>query len=170
MPRMTPENPKPGAEDDLVWRPRVTVATIVPKDDRYLLVEEEIRGRLLLNQPAGHLEPGESLADAARRETREETGWEVELDCLVGIHQWVNPELDRHFLRFTFAARAVRHHPQQALDSGIQAAVWMSRTEIQAATPRLRSPLILASIDAWLGGRRLPLSLLQHLVTDPEHP
>lgn len=168
MPGMTPENPKPEAEDNRVWRPRVTVATIVPKDDRYLLVEEEIRGRLLLNQPAGHLEPGESLADAARRETREETRWDVELDCLVGIHQWVNPELDRHFLRFTFAAHPVCHHPQRTLDRGIQAAIWMSRAEIEAATPRLRSPLILASIDAWLGGSRLPLSLLHHLMPGPE--
>jgi 8-oxo-dGTP pyrophosphatase MutT (NUDIX family) len=168
MPRMTPEICNPGADDDVVWRPRVTVATIVPRDDRYLLVEEEIRGRLLLNQPAGHLEPGESLTAAACRETREETGWDVALDCLVGIHQWVNPELDRHFLRFTFAAHPLRHHPQQPLDSGINAALWMSRAEIEAASARLRSPLILASIDAWLGGRRLPLSLLQHLVPGPE--
>lgn len=165
---MTLPLPNPGADDDLVWRPRVTVATIVPKDGRYLLVEEDIRGRLLLNQPAGHLEPGESLAAAATRETREETGWEVELECLVSIHQWVNPELDRHFLRFTFAARPLRHHPQQPLDHGIHAAVWMTRAEIAAATPRLRSPLILASIDAWLGGQRLPLSPLQYLAPGPE--
>ncbi len=164
---MIPHLSRPATDDDIVWRPRVTVATIVPRDDRYLLVEEEIRGRLLLNQPAGHLEPGESLLDAARRETREETGWDVALDCLVGIHQWVNPELDRHFLRFTFAARPLRHHPEQPLDTGIRAAIWMNRTEIAAAADRLRSPLILASIDAWTGGRRLPLALLQQLDPGP---
>lgn len=165
---MTLQIPNPGTDDDLVWRPRVTVATIVPKDDRYLLVEEDIRGRLLLNQPAGHLEPGESLAAAAVRETREETGWDVELECLVSIHQWVNSELDRHFLRFTFAARPLHHHAELPLDTGINAAVWMSRAEIAAASARLRSPLILASVDAWLGGVRLPLSSLQYLMPGPE--
>lgn len=160
---MTLQTPNPGTDDDHVWRPRVTVATIVPKDDHYLIVEEDIRGRLLLNQPAGHLEPGETLAAAAVRETREETGWDVELDCLVSIHQWVNPELDRHFLRFTFAAYPRRHHAGQPLDAGIHAAVWMSRADLAAATARLRSPLILTSIDAWLGGQRLPLSSLHYL-------
>jgi ADP-ribose pyrophosphatase YjhB (NUDIX family) len=164
---MTPDPVSHAADDEFVWRPRVTVATIVPKDGRYLLVEEDIRGRLLLNQPAGHLEPGESLIDAARRETREETGWDVALDSLVAVHQWVNAELDRHFLRFTFAAQPLHHDAQQSLDAGIHGTVWMSRGEIAAASARLRSPLILASIDAWLGGTRMPLSLLQYLVPAP---
>jgi ADP-ribose pyrophosphatase YjhB (NUDIX family) len=151
------------ADDEDVWRPRVTVATIVPRDGRFLLVEEDVRGRLLLNQPAGHLEPCEALTDAARRETREETGWDVELECLVGVHQWVNKVFDRQFVRFTFAARPLRHHPEQALDAGINAALWLSRSEIEAAGERLRSPLILSSIDAWLGGQRLPLQALQWL-------
>lgn len=153
----------PGADEDPVWRPRVTVATIVPRDDRYLLVEEDVRGQRLLNQPAGHLEPGESLAAAACRETREETGWDVELDCLVSVHQWLNPDSNRQFLRFTFAARPLHHHAAQPLDTGIYAALWMTRGEIEAAADRLRSPLVLASIDAWLGGCRLPLSLLHYV-------
>lgn len=159
---MTPANPVSGADDDAIWRPRVTVATIVPKDGRYLLVEEHVHGRLLLNQPAGHLEPGESLLEAARRETREETGWDVEIVSLVGAYQWSNSPQNRHFLRFTFAAAALRHHPEQSLDQGIQAALWLSRSEIEAAGARLRSPLILASIDAWLGGQRLPLTALDY--------
>lgn len=166
---MTLHLPVPGTDDELVWRPRVTVATIVVRDGRYLLVEEDVRGRRCLNQPAGHLERGESLADAARRETREETGWDVEPDCLVAVHQWVNPDLDRHFLRFTFAARPLRHYPEQPLDKGIHAALWLTRGEIEAAADRLRSPLVLSSIDAWLGGCRVPLSLLQSIAPTPTH-
>ncbi|HVJ63421.1 MAG TPA: NUDIX hydrolase [Tahibacter sp.] len=159
---MTDEIPMNGADEETVWRPHVTVATIVPNGERFLLVEEEIRGHRLINQPAGHLEPGESLVNAARRETLEETGWEVRLDSLVAVQQWVHPRYDRHFVRFTFAATPLVHHADRALDDGICEVLWLTRAEIAAASERLRSPLILSSIDAWLGGQRLPLTALDY--------
>ena len=145
-----------------VWRPDVTVATIVEREGRFLIVEERIRGDLVLNQPAGHLEPNETLAAAACRETVEETGWTVELVHLVGIYQWANAAGD-HFVRFTFAARAVAHDAARPLDAGIERALWLTRAEIAAAAARLRSPMVLRSIDDWLAGRRLPLDALQSL-------
>lgn len=148
--------------DETVWKPDVTVATIVARDGRFLTVEERIRGELVLNQPAGHLEPNESLADAARRETFEETGWTVELLHLVGIYQWSNAG-GSHFVRFTFAARALHHDPQQALDKGIERAVWLSRAEIAAGPVRPRSPMVLRGIDDWLSGRALPLEAIQRI-------
>ena len=122
----------PNEDIQAIWRPDVTVASIVPRDGKFLLVEEIVRGELVLNQPAGHLEPGESLPAAARREALEETGWEIELTALVGVYQWTNPDSDSHFLRFTFAATPVRQDPKRQLDSGIVRALWLSRDEIAA--------------------------------------
>jgi 8-oxo-dGTP pyrophosphatase MutT (NUDIX family) len=154
-------------DNETIWRPDVTVASIVPHAGRFLLVEEAVRGELVLNQPAGHLEPDESLLDAACRETLEETGWSIELTDLVGIYQWMNPDNDSHFLRFTFAARLLRHDPQRRLDEGIVRALWLSRTEIAAEHARLRSPMVLRSVDDWLADKRLPLDALTHLPTTP---
>ncbi|MDQ3057354.1 MAG: NUDIX domain-containing protein, partial [Pseudomonadota bacterium] len=92
------------------WQPDVTVATIVVRDGRLLCVEERVDGRLVINQPAGHLEPDESLLEAALRETREETGWNVRLTAFVGAYQW-KAETGRHYLRFAFAAEPVQHDP-----------------------------------------------------------
>ena len=153
------------AEDD-VWRPHVTVATVVPDAGRFLLVEENVRGRIVLNQPAGHLDPDETLHAAAVRETLEETGWEVDLTCLLGVQQWSSPS-GRQFVRFTFAAEPVRHHPARELDHGILRALWLDRDEVASAGARLRSPMVLASIDDWLAGRRLPLDAIRSLQADP---
>lgn len=146
-----------------VWRPHVTVATVVARDGRFLVVEEDIRGEIVINQPAGHLDPDESLLDAAVRETLEETGWEVALSAFLGVQQWTRGGNDRHFVRFVFAAEPVRHHATRPLDAGIVQALWMSRDELAAAGERLRSPMVLASVEDWLAGRRLPLDAIRYL-------
>lgn len=162
MRQMTSAIPLRQADADGAWYPHVTVATVVPRGDRFLLVEEEVRGHLVLNQPAGHLEPGESLHEAAVRETLEETGWHVELRSLLGVQQWRSPG-GVDFLRFTFAAEALRHDAERRLDDGIARALWMTRAEVADAAARLRSPMVLGGIDDWLDGRRLPLDTVRYL-------
>lgn len=156
------------AAEQSIWRPHVTVATVIERDGRFLLVEETVRGRLVLNQPAGHLDPDESLQAAAVRETLEETGWDIELDSLLGIQQWTSGVSGDQFVRFTFAGAAIRHHPQRRLDAGIVRALWLGRDEIQAAGERLRSPMVLGSVDDWLAGKRLPLDAIRHLPTSAD--
>jgi len=150
------------------WQPDVTVATVVVDDGRLLCVEERVNGHLVINQPAGHLEPDESLTDAALRETLEETGWQVRLTAFVGAYQWKAParpdETDgRHYLRFAFAAEPLAHDPARKLDEGIVRALWMTPGELHAAQDRHRSPLVWQAVTDHLAGRRQPLSLLQQL-------
>lgn len=144
-----------------IWCPHVTVACVIADRDRFLMVEEAIRGELQLNQPAGHLEDGETLLDAARRETLEETCWDVELEHFIGVQQWHSPVHDHHIVRFAFAARPLHKHPERVLDAGIVRTAWMTRAEIEAQAARLRSPLVLATLDDWLAGQRLPLTALR---------
>lgn len=150
-----------------VWCPHVTVGCVVPDGGRFLIVEESIHGQLQLNQPAGHLEPGETLAQAAVRETLEETGWDVALEHFIGVQQWHSPVHDHHIVRFAFAARPLRHHPERALDAGITRALWLTYGEILAQRARLRSALVLTTLEDWLAGQRLPLTTLHSLL--PAH-
>jgi 8-oxo-dGTP pyrophosphatase MutT (NUDIX family) len=151
------------------WQPDVTVATVVVRDGRLLCVEEHANGSagngrgLVINQPAGHLEPDEGLAEAALRETLEETGWDVRLTAFVGAYQWKAPETQRHYLRFAFLAEPLRHHPERPLDTGIERALWLTPAELEAARDRHRSPLVWRVVADALGGRRQPLSLLQQV-------
>ena len=150
------------------WQPDVTVATVVERDGRYLVVEERVRGELVINQPAGHLEPGESIHDAALRETLEETGWTVELTQFLGAFQWEAPPREpgaetRQYLRFAFVAQPVSHDATRTLDEGIERAVWMTPEELQAASDRLRSPLVLHVLNRYLAGEAFPLSLVGQL-------
>lgn len=153
-----------------LWCPHVSVACVVADGDRFLIVEEEVNGRLVYNQPAGHLDDGESLVTAAVRETLEETGWTVVPEHLLGVHQWRSTEHGEGVLRFSFAARAVAHDPARPLDVGIRRALWLTREEIAALGDRLRSPMVLMSIDAWLSGQRHPLSLLHSLLAEDRYP
>lgn len=144
------------------WQPDVTVATVVVRDGRLLVVEETVGGARVLNQPAGHLEPDESLLDAALRETLEETGWDVELTAFIGAYQWKSPVDGRHFLRMAFAAEPVLHHAGRALDEGIVQALWLTPAELQAESARHRSPLVWSVVEDFLAGRRFPLQALSH--------
>ena len=145
------------------WQPDVTVATVVVRDGRVLCVEERADGALVLNQPAGHLEPDEGLTDAALRETLEETGWDVRLTAFVGAYQWTAPESGRHYLRFAFAAEPLRFHPDRPLDTGIVRALWLTPAELLDARERHRSPLVWEAVADCLGGRRQPLSVLRQV-------
>lgn len=145
------------------WQPDVTVATVVVDEGRLLCVEEQADGRLVLNQPAGHLEPDEALVDAAVRETLEETGWDVRVTGFVGAYQWKAPETGRHYLRMAFAAEPVRHDPARALDDGIVRALWLSPDELRQAADRHRSPLVWRVVEDYLAGQRWPLHLLRQL-------
>lgn len=139
------------------WQPDVTVATIVVRDGRLLMVEEEVSGRRVLNQPAGHLEPDETIAEAARRETLEETGWVVALTGFLGAYQWKAPETDRSYLRLAFTGEALSHDPERPLDTGIIQALWLTPSELKARASEHRSPLVWRVVEDALSGRRLPL-------------
>lgn len=145
----------------------MVVAALVEREGRYLLVEERVESRLVLNQPAGHWEAGETLLEACVREALEETGWDVEPEHLLGLYEHQPPELDYCFLRVAFAARALRHHPERPLDSGIERALWMTREEIAACPERHRSPMVLRCVDDLRSGRRLPLDAIAHLTPRP---
>ncbi|NKQ12480.1 NUDIX hydrolase [Pseudomonas sp. SST3] len=145
----------------MTWHPHITVATIVETDGRFLMVEESKGGRLVLNQPAGHLESGETLRQAALRETLEETGWDVELSGVVGIYLYTAPSNGVTYQRICFAANAVRHDPQRQLDTGIVGTRWMTRDELAAQPERWRSELILRCIDDYLAGPTYGLAVVR---------
>ena len=144
------------------WKPNVTVAAMIEREGRFLLVEEETDDGIRLNQPAGHLDEGESLAAACSRETLEETAWHFTPTALVGIYQWPRPAGDITYLRFAFCGTADGHEPERALDEGIVRAVWMTPAEIEATQDRHRSPLIWQCVQDHMAGRRFPLDLIRH--------
>jgi 8-oxo-dGTP pyrophosphatase MutT (NUDIX family) len=139
------------------WNPEVTVAAIVELDRRFLVVEERVTGRLVLNQPAGHLEDRESLIEAVIRETREETAWRFRPEALVGTYLWRSPVDGRSFLRFAFCGTVDDHQPRQPLDQGIVRTLWMSHEQLLAQATRLRSPLVLGCLQDFLLGKRQAL-------------
>lgn len=145
------------------WTPHVVVACVVERDGRFLIVEESIDGEMLLNQPAGHWEQGESLIDGAKRETLEETRWDVEPTHLLGLYHVDPPGLGYGFLRIAFVAEPRGERPELALDHGIERALWLTRAELFASRDRHRSQMVLRCVDDYLGGRRYPLDLIAHL-------
>jgi len=146
----------------MVWKPNVTVAAVVQRDGKFLLVEEETESGLAFNQPAGHLEQGEALVDAVVREALEETAYHFKPTHLVGIYNWQHPTKDVTYLRFAFAGELRGWEAERKLDEGIVAARWLTLGEVKATQARHRSPLILRCIEDLLAGKRYPLDLLVH--------
>jgi 8-oxo-dGTP pyrophosphatase MutT (NUDIX family) len=144
------------------WSPHVTVACVVEKDGRYLMVEERDKysGALVFNQPAGHLEAGETLAQAALRETLEETGWRVELTAVLGIALHTAPKLGITYYRTTFVATPLLQETNATLDPDIHAVHWFDYEAILARSARMRSPLALAMIERHRQGVYYPLDLI----------
>jgi 8-oxo-dGTP pyrophosphatase MutT (NUDIX family) len=138
--------------------PDITVAAVTESDGRFLVVEERINRRLVFNQPAGHVEHGETLLQAVVREVREETAWRFEPKALIGVYLWRNPASGRSYLRFAFTGTVADHDATQPLDRGIVRTHWLSRAELLAREPQLRSPLVMRCIEDYLDGTRKPLA------------
>ena len=143
------------------WHPHQTVATIVERDNKFLLVEELIDGKTVINQPAGHLENNESLIEAAVRETFEETAWKVEPVALLGVYKYTAPSNNITYIRTCFIAEALEHIADSPLDTGIIRALWLTKSELEARSDDLRSPLVMRVIEDYLEGKRYSLGLVQ---------
>lgn len=147
----------------MIWKPHATVAAIIEREQKFLMVEEESDGNIVFNQPAGHLDPGESFIEAVIRETREETAWQMQPEAITGIYRWHHAELDRTYTRIAFCGSCHNYQSDQPLDEGIVRAVWLSRDELLHNADKLRSPMVIRCIDDYLAGKRYPLDLLVDL-------
>ena len=151
------------------WTAHVTVATVVEKDGKFLFVEEHTEGVMhtVFNQPAGHVECGESIIQAAIRETMEETGYAVDIDALLGIYTYTPPMFpDRTYFRFCFLAHVLEYFPEAELDKGIVGPKWMTLDELQESA-RARSPLVIKAVQDRLSGQKYPLSLVYEHQNSP---
>ncbi len=148
--------------DERQWKPNVTVAAVVERNGSFLLVEEQTAEGIRYNQPAGHLEAGESLLDAVIRETLEESAWRFTPTALVGVYQYQQATSGITYLRFAFAGELSDHDAGRKLDTGIVRALWMPVTEIRASRAKHRSPLLIQCVDDYLAGQRHPLDLLHY--------
>lgn len=145
------------------WTPHVTVAAVLRNDNRFLLVQEDIAGNQVINQPAGHLEDNETLFAATRREVLEETGWHYKPTELVGIYHWKAPTTNETFLRFCFTGDLLEHDAARELDSCIEQVLWLTKEELEQRTTQLRSPMVMRCIHDFANGSRLDLSVIDHL-------
>lgn len=147
----------------MVWTPHVTVAAVIENDGRFLIVEELIGEKLVFNQPAGHLEAGESLIEAVKREVLEETDYHITPTAIIGIYRWINPQNSTTYLRIAFTGFCTGHDYSRPLDPEIQHVHWLTLHDLELRQNQLRSPLVLACIKDYLNGHRHPLTLMADL-------
>lgn len=142
------------------WRPSVTVAAVIERDGRFLLVEERVGARRVLNQPAGHLEAGESLLEAVVREVQEETAHRFTPAALVGVYRWQEAPQGVTFLRFCFSGTVAGFDPPRALEREIVALHWLTVAELRERRAWHRSPLVERCVEDHCAGRHFPLEVL----------
>jgi len=140
----------------------LTVATVIEKSGQFLMVKETRQGRQLINQPAGHVEPGEDILAAALRETYEETGWVVSLSGFLGIATYRAPSNWITYYRHTFVAQPIEFDPSAQIDTDIDEAVWMSYDQIESNLTTLRSPLVLSCLSDYLAGAIFPMEIFRN--------
>jgi|TARA_B110000908_G_scaffold25764_1_gene29675 ADP-ribose pyrophosphatase YjhB (NUDIX family) len=145
-----------------IWKPHATVAAIVEQGGKFLLVEEMTSRGNRFNQPAGHLEDNETITHAVIREMLEETAYDFTPEALLGIYHWKHDHNDTTYLRFAFIGKVGSHYPEQALDTGIIRAVWMSIDEIRAQQNLMRSEQVLSCFEDYLAGKQHPLETITH--------
>lgn len=147
-----------------IWTPHLTVAAVIERHGRFLMVEEDSEGQRVFNQPAGHVEDAEALTDAVRRETMEETRHRFTPQAICGIYRWRNPLNQATYLRVAYCGEYADPLDKEALDQDIIACHWLSREELMLRHAQLRSPLVLRCIDDYLAGQRLPLDIIAEIV------
>jgi 8-oxo-dGTP pyrophosphatase MutT (NUDIX family) len=148
---------------DEIWKPAVTVAAIIERDQEFLLVEEDADGARVLNQPAGHWEPGETLGEACSREALEEAACRFVPRALVGVYRWHSETNGITYLRFAFCGELQGFDEGRPLDSGIVRTVWLDRDAVRSSWRQHRSPLVARCVEDYLAGSRYPLELITHV-------
>jgi 8-oxo-dGTP pyrophosphatase MutT (NUDIX family) len=148
------------------WKANVTVAAVIEKDGRFLMIEEESNGVIVINQPAGHLEKDETIIEAVIREVQEETAWAFEPTNIVGVYLYPSSNNDITYLRICFSGRCISHDAKQQLDDGIVQALWMTPQELETKKNELRSPLVMHCLNDYLAGNAYPLDILHHYEKD----
>ena len=143
----------------------LTVSAVVENNGKFLIVEERASGLMVLNLPGGHLEPGETVEQAAIRETMEETGCEISVNGLLGVYLWIHPQSRQQFLRIVYTGDLVRENDGRNLDSGVSAVHWFGVADLNHRSRDLRSPVVLRSVEDYLAGQRQPHSVLAGLTS-----
>jgi len=145
----------------MIWTPHLTVAAVIERDGKFLMVEEHKNGRTVFNQPAGHVENQETIHAAIIREVKEETAWDFMPEFIVGVYKWRKQDVDTTYIRVCFAGHVSNHDPEQALDNGILAANWLSYTDITALdAQQIRSPMVSTCINDYRHKAKYPLGLI----------
>jgi ADP-ribose pyrophosphatase YjhB (NUDIX family) len=146
-----------------IWTPHLTVAAVIEEEGKFLLVEEHSEGKIVLNQPAGHVEEDETILEAVVRETLEESARRFQPEAISGFYRWRSPDNGITYLRLAFCGTHGKRDRDLSLDTDIITTHWLSLDELHQRRAQLRSPLVMHCIDDYLAGQRYPLELVEEI-------